>query len=119
MPLSSSASSADPPELSAGLVHLRNEAADEVLFVLDGTGAAAIAGREQRLSRDTAFYLAPGRPLTLRSDDSAPLVLASARCPAMAHAKASPAAAKATTNESPASLASNPPWRRNSRRSRL
>src|SRR5262245_47786278 len=68
-------------ELSAGPVHIRNQAADELLYVLDGTGVAAIAGREQRLSRDTALYLAPGRPLTLRGDGPAPLLLASARCP--------------------------------------
>jgi mannose-6-phosphate isomerase-like protein (cupin superfamily) len=68
-------------ELSAGGVDLRNDAADEVLYVLGGEGVAAIGGREQRLSRDVAFYLAPGQALTLRNDGPAPLLLASVRCP--------------------------------------
>ncbi len=69
-------------ELSAGSgVRLRNESADEVLYVLDGDGVAALAGHERRLARDAACYVAPSRCLRLHNPGPSPLLLASARCP--------------------------------------
>lgn len=58
------------------------EAMDEVLFVLEGRGSAALDGDDFELEAGDGLYLPPGRQLRLQGSEGAPLVLASARTPA-------------------------------------
>ena len=66
------------PGLSPGL---RNEACDEVLYVLDGEATVFIDGEAERVEPETGFYLRPGACLTVHNPGPRPLTLVSSRCP--------------------------------------
>jgi mannose-6-phosphate isomerase-like protein (cupin superfamily) len=69
-------------EVGAGASpELWNPDCDEVFYVLEGQGVAALDGHVERVSADTGFYLRPGTRLRLDNWGRAPLLLASARCP--------------------------------------
>jgi mannose-6-phosphate isomerase-like protein (cupin superfamily) len=61
-----------------GTASLHNEAHDEVLYVIEGSGAAIIDGEGHALTPDHGIYLPPGQTLTLNGT----LTLVSTRCPA-------------------------------------
>src|SRR5260221_2051977 len=62
-----------------GWATLRNEASDEVLYVLRGTGRATLDGEKHLLSPDSGIFLPPLSTLELESES--PLTLFSAQCP--------------------------------------
>jgi mannose-6-phosphate isomerase-like protein (cupin superfamily) len=66
------------PEASCSLA---NRACDEVLYVLEGRGRARLEEGTREVAPDTGLYLRPGAKLELENPASAPLVLASSRCP--------------------------------------
>jgi quercetin dioxygenase-like cupin family protein len=67
-------------ELPAGeRASLRNEASDEVLYVVAGAGTATIEGCVYRIVRDSGIYLPPSTSLDIATDDT--LTLISSQCP--------------------------------------
>jgi mannose-6-phosphate isomerase-like protein (cupin superfamily) len=67
-------------ELPAGKrATLRNEASDEVLYVISGDGMAVLDGREHALSPDHGVYLPP--PATLEIAAVNTLTIVSSKCP--------------------------------------
>lgn len=59
---------------------LRNETADEVLYVLSGHGTATIGGRTYDIRPDDGIYIPPS--MTLDVHASSPLTIVSCSCPA-------------------------------------
>jgi mannose-6-phosphate isomerase-like protein (cupin superfamily) len=69
-------------EVASGLSPgLRNADCDEVLYVLEGTGAVYLDGHAFSIGPDSGIHLRPGVSLALENPGPRPLVLASARCP--------------------------------------
>jgi quercetin dioxygenase-like cupin family protein len=67
-------------ELLAGeRASLRNEVADEVLYVIAGSGTASLDGREYEIANETGIYLAPSKTLTIEAVDT--LTIISSQCP--------------------------------------
>jgi mannose-6-phosphate isomerase-like protein (cupin superfamily) len=80
--LGSSAISLRIVELGPGAkARFRSDASDEVLYVLDGAGAAEFGGGGERISADTGLYIPAGTWLAVRNAGTRPLLLASAQCP--------------------------------------
>lgn len=67
-------------ELPAGsTASLRNDACDEVLYVLTGAGTAKIDGREYELSADRGVYLTPSTACAMSAQET--LTIISSQCP--------------------------------------
>lgn len=67
-------------ELPAGAAAtLRNETADEVLYVIAGTGTAILDGRRHALSPDRGVYLPPSTALEIEAVNT--LTIVSSQCP--------------------------------------
>lgn len=67
------------PGVSPGL---RNEACDEILFVLAGDAVSIfIDGWSHEVSPATGIYLRPGQTLTVNNPSDTPLAMISSRCP--------------------------------------
>jgi mannose-6-phosphate isomerase-like protein (cupin superfamily) len=67
-------------ELPAGEhATLRNEASDEVLYVISGDGTALFDGREHALSPDHGLYLPPSTTLEIAAVNT--LTIISSKCP--------------------------------------
>ena len=62
-----------------GWATLRNEASDEVLYVLAGAGTATIDGCDYELVPDSGIYLPPSTSLDIATVDS--LTIVSSQCP--------------------------------------
>ena len=60
---------------------MRNTACDEVLFVLEGRGAAFLDGHPHALEPDTGLYLRPGVALSVQNLGPGPLTLVASQCP--------------------------------------
>jgi len=61
-----------------GTASLRNDAYDEVLYVIGGTGTATLDGSEHALAPDSGIYLPPHSTLELRSQ--VPMTMVSVQC---------------------------------------
>jgi mannose-6-phosphate isomerase-like protein (cupin superfamily) len=67
-------------ELPAGKgASLRNEASDEVLYVISGVGSAVLNGREHTLSPDQGIYLPPSTTMDIAAVNT--LTIVSSKCP--------------------------------------
>ncbi|MDP9361766.1 MAG: cupin domain-containing protein [Acidobacteriota bacterium] len=67
-------------ELPAGeSASLRNDASDEVLYVIAGVGTGTIDGCDYELVPDSGIYLPPSIALNISADDT--LTLVSSQCP--------------------------------------
>lgn len=62
-----------------GSATLRNEASDEVLYVIGGSGTAAIDGVPHAVAADVGIYLPPGSTLELSAASA--MTLVSSQCP--------------------------------------
>ncbi len=67
---------------------LRNDEADEVLYVLQGRATVYLDGWPHRVGPENGFYLAPGVCLTVDNPGPEPFTLVSSRCPDPADAPA-------------------------------
>jgi mannose-6-phosphate isomerase-like protein (cupin superfamily) len=61
-----------------GSTSLRNDACDEVLYVIGGAGTATLDGTEHPLAPDSGIYLPPQSTLSIRSQ--APMTIVSVQC---------------------------------------
>lgn len=67
-------------ELPVGTsAYLRNEACDEVLYVIAGAGTATIDGRDYELVLDSGIYLPPSTSCEMAAEDT--LTIISSQCP--------------------------------------
>src|SRR5260221_11707784 len=62
-----------------GWASLRNEASDEVLYVIRGTGTATLDGQKHTLAPDSGVFLPPLS--TLGSQSQSRVALLTAQCP--------------------------------------
>ncbi|MEA2161902.1 MAG: hypothetical protein QOK37_29 [Thermoanaerobaculia bacterium] len=64
---------------AGGSATLRNQTADEVLYVISGTGNAILDGRKHALSPDSGVYLPPSTAIEIEAVNT--LTIVSSKCP--------------------------------------